>query len=171
MECVICQEEKIQVKFYKLNSCSHQVCNDCKKSMLLTPLCYTLIMGEKCIKCPVCREIEKMPYDRLVNKSKKLENEYVRLLNLLKCVEVDLLKKIEKKDKKIKNIEKENRELLNFISVNLKTSQVKPKKTGECNCGCISKKTKKITITPRKCSTISCNNYCCRACDVCLVHK
>jgi len=171
MECVICQEEKVKVKFYKLNSCSHQVCKDCKNSMLSSPLCYTLILGEKCIKCPVCREVENMPYDVLLKKAKYMERDYVKLLDLLVCVELQYSKEIEQKNKRIKNVEKENRELLKLIKVNGSSSEVKRKKSGECNCGCISKKTKKVTITRRRCSGVSCENYCCRACEVCLVHK
>jgi len=112
-----------------------------------------------------------MPYDVLLKKAKYMERDYVKLLDLLVCVELQYSKEIEQKNKRIKNVEKENRELLKLIKVNGSSSEVKRKKSGECNCGCISKKTKKVTITRRRCSGVSCENYCCRACEVCLVHK
>ena len=163
MECIICKEYK--ELFHNLTGCAHRVCNNCKECMLSSSLCYTVVIGEKCLKCPECREIEKMPYEVLLKKAKYMERDLYTLVNMLKS------KEIEHKNKRIKNVEKENRELLKLIKVNGSSSEVKRKKSGECNCGCISKKTKKVTITRRRCSAVSCENYCCRACEVCLVHK
>jgi len=170
MECIVCQEEK--ELFHKLNSCIHSICIDCKTMMLSSSLCYDFIMGEKCIKCPQCREIEKIPYAVLFKKAENLDRDCYHLSNAIRSIESEhyiLLKKLRMREQEIKQKEKENMELLEWINITHRICQ--PKRKGECNRGCISKKTKKITKTTRKCSNESCDNYSCRECDVCLMHN
>ena len=159
MECIICKEYK--ELFHNLTGCAHRVCNDCKECMLSSSLCYTVVIGEKCLKCPECREIEKMPYEVLLKKAKYMERDLYTLVNMLKSKEIENYELIKKKNK----CEEEKGKMEGLIKL------FRRKKSGECNCGCISKKTKKVTITRRRCSAVSCENYCCRACEVCLVHK
>ena len=159
MECIICKEYK--ELFHNLNGCVHRVCTDCKECMLSSSLCYTVSIGERCLKCPECREIEKIPYEVLLTKAKYMERDFYTLANMLKTKEIENYRLL----KKQKKCEEEKEEMLNLIKV------IRSKRTGKCSRECVSEKTHSIKRTSRICSNELCDKWCCKKCKVCKFHS